>query len=232
MLNAFPYIGGKHFSSKYIIPFFNYNVPVYIEVFGGSLSILLNKLLHKIEIVNDINDEITNFFIVLRDNLEEFLKRLDFVIFEEKFYKKIINNEFQEKDNIDKAINFYIKVGQSFAGNSYSFGYSFNKNEAKIFFNRNFKAISQRLKNVQILNKDYKEIFNSIKEKENFMIYLDPPYYDKEYYYKNSTFKKENHEFLAYLCNKLYDRHYFLISYYWFDKIEKFYPPSKWIYRK
>ena len=52
-------------------------VPRYIDVFGGSGSVLLGKPKSKFEVFNDVDGELVNLFHCVRDRFEEFLVELN-----------------------------------------------------------------------------------------------------------------------------------------------------------
>ena len=52
-------------------------VPRYIDVFGGSGSVLLGKPKSKFEVFNDVDGELVNLFHCIRDRFEEFLVELN-----------------------------------------------------------------------------------------------------------------------------------------------------------
>ena len=67
MLSAFPYIGGKTRLADWIqshLPAHN----TYVEPFGGSAAVLLNKPRSKVEIFNDKDGDVVNFFEVAREH--------------------------------------------------------------------------------------------------------------------------------------------------------------------
>ena len=66
---VFRFPGGKFFLVKKLLPL----IPpheVYVEVFGGAANLLFNKPPSKVEVYNDINSELVNFFRVLRDDVK------------------------------------------------------------------------------------------------------------------------------------------------------------------
>lgn len=74
-----------------------------------------------------------------------------------------------------------------------------------------YKLIKNRYNNILCFNKDYKEI---IYEYDNFdtFFYLDPPYLDKYFYYKNHNFINiENHIELSNILKNIKGK--FLLSY-------------------
>ena len=69
------YFGGKWRLAPWIIE----NLPahkIYIEPFGGSLSVLLRKERSKREIINDVDGELVNLYRVARDQGKELQEKL------------------------------------------------------------------------------------------------------------------------------------------------------------
>jgi len=228
------YIGGKHYIKKHIINRLDYSKSCYVELFGGVAHVLLSKPKHKVEIYNDINDDLVNLFLVLKENYNEFLKETEWDIYSETLFKKyrddLKNNNL---NNIERAHRFFYVLCNSFAGMVQDFGYSFYKdrNLAKIYLSsiEKLKYIHNRLKNVIILNKDFRDLLNSVKDNNDVMIYADPPYFGKEDYY-NCEFTIKDHEDLAMLLNECKGN--ILLSYYYFDGIEDLYSKTKWNYEE
>ena len=70
----FPYIGGKYNLLKALLPL----VPrhhIYVEVFGGAANLLFNKPPSPVEVYNDIDGELVNLFLVVRDRSKDFVER-------------------------------------------------------------------------------------------------------------------------------------------------------------
>lgn len=64
MKAPFPIYGGKYYYAKQIIDAFPQH-RVYIEPFGGAANVFLQKPHSEVEIFNDLDSEIVNFFRVL-----------------------------------------------------------------------------------------------------------------------------------------------------------------------
>ena len=74
-LQAFPYVGGKNSKLKRILPI----LPVrrkYIEPCGGSLGVLLNRPISRIEHANDLDDDVVNAWKVVRNCKAELVEKL------------------------------------------------------------------------------------------------------------------------------------------------------------
>ena len=69
-LSAFPYVGGKTILAEWIIDQLPSHT-VYVEPFGGSASVLLNKPRSNVEVYNDLDGDVVQFFEVARERPDE-----------------------------------------------------------------------------------------------------------------------------------------------------------------
>ena len=67
---AFSYYGGKVKSLPFIMPLLPAS-KTFIEPFGGGATVLLNRRQSKLEVLNDLNRDVANFFQVLREDSDE-----------------------------------------------------------------------------------------------------------------------------------------------------------------
>ena len=227
-------MGGKYYMANWIISKFPYNYPQlnYIEVFGGSGWILFKKHPSKIEVYNDIKKELVNLFLTIRDDYDEFKRRCEWTLYSREIYgiamQKLNDNDF--KDNIDYAIQTAIKYVMSINGHG---GW---QHKTKISCNLNWNAflnrlndIKNRLRNIQIENKDWRYILDNY-DCENALFYLDPPYMIKaanEYY--NCDWTIDNHKELSDRLKNINGR--FLLSYYENEYLREWYKGFIW-YKK
>ena len=100
-LNVIKYYGGKAKMVQSVVDRLDYdNATVYLEIFGGGASVLLNKPKHKIEVYNEINFGVYTLFSVLSNyekgmELRERLKEVEYT--EETFYKALeYKNAFED----------------------------------------------------------------------------------------------------------------------------------------
>ncbi len=224
------YIGGKHYAKDFIVSTLDYSKTTYIELFGGSGKILFNKQKHTIEIYNDINYNLYSLFYTVKNYPNEFLNRIKYTLYCENIFRYY--KDYIPTDIIDNAVKAFIIYNMSFSGMGNTYRYGFIKNFATQFINKlnGLSSLSNRLKDVEILNKDFREVLKSIETEEDIMLYADPPYYGTEHYYNGAGeyFGIEEHRILAeYLNNAKYS---VAISYYYFDGIEELYPKNKWNY--
>ncbi len=224
-LKIIQYIGAKHAMRDKIFEVLDYSCRTYVEVFGGSGSILLNKIPHKVEIFNDLNLEIYNLFYVIKFKHKEFLDELKYIPYHEEFLKLVSSDEFLTSD-VRRAVKTVVEY--NFLRHLTTFRKSPQGNFALSYFNKIdcIEDIYERIKNVQIINRDFRYVMQDM-DSEDTIMYLDPPYYGVNYYVEKFTHK--DHEDLASLANKAKSK--IVLSYYYFNGMEELYPKSKWNYR-
>lgn len=181
------YIGGKGNMVNKLLKFIP-NHKIYVEVFGGGASLLFAKKPSKVEVYNDIDGDLVNFFRVLRDKekFEEFYRKVCLTPYSrEEFY--FCRDTYKEcKDEVERAYRWFVMAKQSFCGDigkNPSWGYvitTSSRNIAKIVLNwlstiEMLPEIHQRLMIVQIENDDFRKIIPRYDTEETFF-YLDPPY--------------------------------------------------------
>jgi DNA adenine methylase len=199
----FPYVGGKFYMLDTILKLIPKH-EVYVEVFGGSAKVLLNKPPSRIEIYNDYDKRIANLFYVVVFKFEEFYEKVSKLLFSraigEQFLEDYHNTKLEKLGDVDLAVKTYYLLRTNFSGqitSTYSFRLSFgnDKNIAKTFFNTllELEQIHNRLKNVIIESVDFRNLLIRIIHRENVFIYLDPPYYNVKNYY-NLNFTKQDHK--------------------------------------
>jgi DNA adenine methylase len=202
---------------------------IYVEVFGGSGKVLLNKPVSEIEVWNDYDSRIANLFHVVVFKFNEFYEKVSGLVYSRKLYEKY-SKELKECNkvelgDIDVAVKTYYVLCSMFGGGKAVLGragFKFSKetNVAKRYWRRleELERIRERLSGVVIECDDFEKVMKRW-DGEDVFYYIDPPYYverAEEYY---SGFKKEDHERLLKLlkevkgkwllsgyANELYDR--------------------------
>lgn len=188
-LNAFNWIGGK--ASH--LPFLYENFPDthhhYIDVFGGSGVVLLNKKPSPIETFNDINQNIVTFYRVLRNNKDNLIEKIKLSPYSRQEYADCITVlKNQEADDLERARAFFVVANQSYHSRINSlqeYNWKINihdstKRGSSVVSKYNSKIekldmIADRFKSVQIENRDFKRIFDKFDSDVSFF-YVDPPY--------------------------------------------------------
>lgn len=208
------YYGGKHYLSKYICSLIPEH-EIYIEPFFGGGSVFFKKPKSNMEVINDIDFSVYNFWNVCKNRTKDFYTEILNADFSERSFKESKENlkKNNKNDLLSLAKSFFIVTNLSF--NKNIMGYFSKKNH------KNIKAIKDkinqiylsgiRLKNTEIFNKDACEIIKEFSEKKNAFFYLDPPYPGADQRY-NCKYNNDDFIRLIHALNKIKGK--FLLSCY------------------
>ena len=165
----------------------------YVEPYLGGGSVLLANDPEGIsEVVNDLNRELTNFWMVLRNGemFAEFRRMIEATPFSEATYESAgvqfgsDTVQDQHVEPINEAWRFFVRCRQSLSGRIKGFA-SITRNRTRRGMNEQVSAwlncidglpdVHARLKRVLILNDD---AMNVIRQEDGprTLFYLDPPY--------------------------------------------------------
>ena len=190
-------MGGKQALCSTILQRFppGFRNKIYVEVFGGGGSILLNKERSVREILNDKNGNLINLYRVVREHPNELKDCLLYVLHSREDFQIAQRRlaQFPPADPVQRAADFYQVIRQSYAGNGKQFC-----SVARSMW-AGFPAIDRvagRLQGVTLENEDFETILTRYDSPTTFF-YLDPPYFDTEDYYPGKIFLPSDHRRLA-----------------------------------
>ena len=149
----------------------------YVEVFAGGAKVLFGKEPSKVEVLNDIDHGLINFYQVVRDNHVEFQNRWDLLLHSKKWFDYFLKQDPDRLNAVDQAVRFWYLRKGSFARLGSYFARAKNKCEASYIGKAKETALllHQRLSKVSIEQCDFEEIIKRY-DFENAFFYLDPPY--------------------------------------------------------
>lgn len=202
MKSVLKYPGAKNRLAKWICGYIPKH-DVYVEPFAGSLAVLFNKPICHIETVNDIHDEVVNYFKVLRDKPDALIGKITLTPYSRTEYEMAYE---KATDDIERARRFCVRCWMGFGcANRYKNGFksgqqsrSPNPARAWALLPETLQEATERLKNVQIENLPAMEIINRYDTEDVFM-YIDPPYpkrVRKGYLYKYEMEDAEHEDLL------------------------------------
>lgn len=226
------FIGGKSYIADWIVS----NFPphkVYVEVFGGGASVLFAKPRSKIEVYNDIWDDLVCFFRVLRDNpegLKNYLRYLPYSRNEfERYREKWLKREF--RDEIERAAAIFYLSRSSIDGDFLSSGFSSsikrNSSESYRETIESLEEFSERLRGVIIENLDFRDLIPKYDSRDT-LFYCDPPYFGLSHY--PHGFEYRDHYELSKMLKRIEGK--FALSYYEDPRVYELYPPDEFVYLK
>jgi len=209
------YPGSKNRIADKIISLFpdGYADMTYLEPFFGSGSVFFRKTPSIVETINDINSEVYNLFLQIRENGDEFARLIEFTPWSRQEYEESYE---RNKTDIENARRFLIRCWFAI-GSEYSrkAGWRYNiKNNA--FNIESFGKLPEIIKEVtyrlrpkkgNVVQIDKCDAFILIEKYNcnNVLMYLDPPYVlntRKNIKYYFSELSDADHIRLCELINK------------------------------
>lgn len=153
----------------------------YVEVFGGSGAVLLQKLPSKVEVYNDLDSQLVNFFRVLRDSPDELIRRVKAMPWSREEYERCIKFDPVD-DPVEAALRWFFVACSSFGGHfvrgKYAFAYARNDNIVEKRWGSkepSLRIVSARLRNTIVENLSWDILVKKYDARET-LFYMDPPY--------------------------------------------------------
>jgi len=206
-----PYLGGKQALVPKLLPLIPEHT-AYVEVFGGAAALLLNKPPSPIEVYNDLDSELVNLFEVIRDDVDAFLRRADFLLYSRELYRQWqhdLENGTVPRDRVERAVRFWYVIRSAFGahpGKGWAFQKAQPRNSPAVMQNAlaNIRAIHERLKSVEIDHLDFRRCIKN-RDAPTTFLFIDPPYLETEQY-RAGNFTLQDHQDLAELLRSCQSR--------------------------
>lgn len=200
------YYGGKFRLARWIISHFPRH-DSYVEPFGGGGSVLLQKPPSAIETYNDLDGDVCNFFLVVRDRVDELIRAIRLTPWSRDEFELCLHSA---SDPLERARRLYFRLWMSFHGGTLSTASSFRRRRYKRSAASDVRPqaiyeAAKRLTLVQIENRDAMKLIIEM-DTPTTLFYLDPPYVsatrtDKKRYAHEMT--DADHSRLAELLNSI-----------------------------
>lgn len=230
MKTPISYYGGKQMMASRIlslIPAHN----LYCEPFFGGGAVFFTKEPSNVEVINDHDERVMNFYRVTKTHFEDLKKLVDLTLHSRKLHDE---SDFVLKNPIlfsrlKQAWAFWVQTNMSYGSCLFAgYGYARKKNsqEKKIMNKRNafIQDYQKRLECTQIECMDALKVIRSRDSKESFF-YCDPPYYNAVMgHYAGYT--KDDFEELLKILGRIKGK--FLMSSYDSDILKKYSNKYKW----
>src|SRR6185436_10083743 len=200
----FSFAGNKSESLKHILPRLPY-LDSFVDVFGGSGVITLNRRPSKLDVYNDRHSGVTAFFRVVRDKnrMQQLIERIALTPHSrEEFMWSRDTYYLVQNDEVELAARWYVAMQSSFAGRGRFFG-RVTQGKGNIWrkIQENlclFNDVADRFLTVQIENLDFRNILKDY-DSHGTVFVMDPPYIDKNIY-DHMMSKKEHAE----MCERIF----------------------------
>lgn len=179
------YYGGKQKLVPYILPRIPQHVS-YIEPFAGGAAIFFAKQPSEIEVLNDTNKELINFYRVVQNDFVALEKEIRISLHSRDLHRKamVINAHADLFTEVKRAWAIWVLSSQSFCAQlDGNWGYDKTENRTTKLIQakkeRFTEELAIRLQNVQIEATDALYVIRS-RDAEQSFFYCDPPYYNSD----------------------------------------------------
>lgn len=187
MIGPLAYIGGKNRIARQIIQIFPQHT-TYVEAFAGGAQVLFHKEPSPVEVLNDLDGDVVNFFRVCQRHHGELIRCLQFVLVSRKWFSLFEAENPATLTDVERAARFFYLQKNAFAGLVRKRRYriavsgppSFNPGRVPELI----AAAHERLERVQIEHSPYEDIIRRF-DRPKTLFYFDPPYWDRKLYRLN-----------------------------------------------
>lgn len=180
-----PCYGGKYELAQKLIPFIPKHHS-YIEVFAGGAGVFWAKGISDMEVLNDLDSGLVNFYRVIRDpvKFEQFRHLVELRPYSREEFNYCKRTWRDCDDDIDRAARWFVVARQSFNA---VFGGSWKRETKRsargmcaevsgyLSVVERLPEIHERLRTVQVENRDFRKVLQEYDAPDAFF-YLDPPY--------------------------------------------------------
>ncbi len=230
MKTPITYYGGKQGMLNNILP----KIPdhkLYTEPFIGGGAVFFAKDKSAIEVINDTNKEVINFYKVVQNDFVSLEKEINITLHSRDLHRKasVIYNNPDMFSEIKRAWAFWTLATQSFASIiDGSWGYDISKNTTSKKIKNKRESFTEdiaiRLQDVQVECTDALRIINSRDTNTTFH-YCDPPYFNSDCGHYDG-YSIDDFEALLKTLSKIEGK--FLLSSYPSDILAKYVKDNKW----
>lgn len=154
----------------------------YLEPYFGSGAVLFRKPVSNIETVNDLDGDVVNLFLIIRECPEKLSRLVAATPYSRSEYD---NSYSQVKDPLESARRFLVRCcqGHGFRANGYKVGWKNDvQGRERAYALKSWyqlpvviEKVSERLRMVQIESMPALDLIKRFKY-PNVLIYADPPY--------------------------------------------------------
>lgn len=182
---AFSWLGGKNRIRDRIVQY-TMRATLYVEPFAGALNVLLARSAQSMEVINDRDERIVNFYRVLQDDLlrDRLMQKLKCTPYSRsEFGRALPMLRDPATSPVDRAWAFFVAQNQGISGsgcnasNENNWGVSKERNTAARFrwHVGELEKLAERLSGVILENRDALQVLQTW-DAPHAVFYCDPPY--------------------------------------------------------
>tara|TARA_R110000823_G_scaffold309594_5_gene433984 strand:+ start:1265 stop:2089 length:825 start_codon:yes stop_codon:yes gene_type:complete len=224
------YYGGKQNLISTILPLFP-NHKLYAEPFVGGGAVFWAKTRSEVEVINDTNRELINFYEVVQNEFVELEKMIRISLHSRSLHKdaQVVYDNPHMFTRIKRAWAVWVLASQSFSSmldGSWGYDKAKGSTSQKVTNKRESFTIdfAVRIQNVQIECTDALRIIKSRDTKDS-LFYCDPPYFNSDCGHYDG-YSREDFEMLLKTLSDIEGK--FILSSYPSDILATFTADNNW----
>jgi DNA adenine methylase len=161
-------------------PDFDISKNKYFEPFVGGGALFFELAIPN-SVISDLNRELITTYIIVKDRVEDLIESLNQHNNTKDYFLDIRSKKIDDLDDLEIASRFIFLNKTAFNGmyrvnSKGEYNVPFGKYSNPLICDaENLRNVSRVLQNVEIYNRDYKNVLNDAKKGD--FIYFDPPYY-------------------------------------------------------
>lgn len=200
------WVGGKSRLRKQIIELLPLEGHTcYVEPFGGAAWVLFAKSPSPVEVLNDIDQELINFFRVVREKPEELIQSFELELVSRAEFDRLASLDLSELSDIQRAHRFYYLIMAGWGGElnypRFQTSITDGGHGNRLFgalktLRKRIEPVHERLSTVIIENLSWEKCLERY-DKEKTIMYLDPPYPGNGCNYAHNMKSWEEHQNLV-----------------------------------
>ncbi|NJN66512.1 MAG: DNA adenine methylase [Chloroflexaceae bacterium] len=205
MLNSpFKWVGGKSRLRKSIVALLPPH-SCYVEPFAGAAWVLFGKPPSRVEVLNDIDQELITFFRVVREKPDELISAFEWELVSRAEFERLAILDPSKLTDVQRAHRFYYLIMAGWGGElnyprfqtSISDGGHGNRLIGALkHLRERILPIHERLRTVIIENLEWQECISRY-DRPGTVMYLDPPYPNNKCNYAHNMRGWDDHHRLA-----------------------------------
>ena len=178
--SPFRYPGGKFYARRLILDLLPEHHS-YCEPFAGGGSIFFAKEKVQPSILNDLDEEVINTLIQIRDNVEDLIALLHGKPASKDLHS-YFKNQYKPDTDLERAFRWYYLNRTSYSGimrreNCY-WGYGPKYSMRPENWPPHLRTVSDKLQGVELTSLDFEEVIDGLPD--GFFMFVDPPYFDAD----------------------------------------------------
>lgn len=181
--------GAKWRMARWIVGMMPKDHFTYVEPFGGTAAVMLSKQPSKGEVYNDLDENLVNFFMVLRDRKDELVRALAYTPYArleyERCWEALMKGEFENPVEwarcfcvtVFQARSSMVRSGRPTGWRLWAKKSDFGQTPGEQWadYHRRIDDLADRLLSVQMDNSPAEKVILG-QDTPSTLFYLDPPY--------------------------------------------------------